>query len=244
MTASSTSICRQASRFAHIGLLGAGLNSNARSRPSPSTLNRGRQDARELVSQAVTFGPMFSAEISELVGATTDLAEITGLVAAAVARGFDISTWLEARALITVFGPMAEAVARRKSFHDVWESYESEADVRSLVRDGVIGGPRPTSAPSIGALLCGTLPKVILSGGRVMRAKAMRGDSCCAVAFAIGMIVLGDAGLGASHSEVARGRRQRRGSQDAQERLDSRFRWRVDVRNKYDLCRRIGAGSR
>jgi hypothetical protein len=117
---------------------------------SPGTSLGASSDGRTyLVSQAVTFGPMFSAEINELVGATTDLAEITGLVAAAVARGFDISTWLEARALITVFGPMAEAVARRKSFHDVWESYESEADVRSLVRDGVIGGLRDKELDSL-----------------------------------------------------------------------------------------------
>jgi hypothetical protein len=110
---------------------------------SPGTSLGASSDGRVyLVSQAVTFGPMFSAEISELVGATTDLAEISGLVAAAVARGFDVSMWLEARALITVFGPMAEAVARRKSFHDVWESYECEADIRSLVRDSVIGGLR------------------------------------------------------------------------------------------------------
>jgi hypothetical protein len=117
---------------------------------SPGTSLGASSDGRTyLVSQAVTFGPMFSAEINELVGAATDLAEITGLVAAAVARGFDISTWLEARALITVFGPMAEAVARRKSFHDVWDSYESEADVRSLVRDSVIGGLRDKELDSL-----------------------------------------------------------------------------------------------
>jgi hypothetical protein len=117
---------------------------------SPGTSLGASSDGRTyLVSQAVTFGPMFSAEINELVGATTDLAEITCLVAAAVARGFDVSKWLEARALITVFGPMAEAVARRKSFHDVWESYECEADVRSLVRDGVIGGLRDKERDSL-----------------------------------------------------------------------------------------------
>jgi hypothetical protein len=117
---------------------------------SPGTSLGASSDGRTyLISQAVTFGPMFSAEINELVGATTDLVEITGLVAAAVARGFDISTWLEARALITVFGPMAEAVARRKSFHDVWDSYESEADVRSLVRDSVIGGLRDKELDSL-----------------------------------------------------------------------------------------------
>jgi hypothetical protein len=44
---------------------------------------------------------------------------------------------------------MAEAVARRKSFDDVWDSYESEADARSLVRDGVIGGLRDKELHSV-----------------------------------------------------------------------------------------------
>jgi hypothetical protein len=117
---------------------------------SPGTLLGRSSDCGVcLVSQAVTFGPMFSAEINELVGANTDLADIASLVAAAVANGFDVSTWLEARALITVFGPMAEAVARKKPFRQVWESYACEADARSFARDCFIGGLPPSELDSL-----------------------------------------------------------------------------------------------
>jgi hypothetical protein len=93
-----------------------------------------------LVSQAVTYGPMFSPEIDKLIGNARELKAIVVVVAEAVAKGLDISKWLEARSLIAVFGPMAEAVASQKSFDEVWDSYPCEGDVRSFAQDCVIAG--------------------------------------------------------------------------------------------------------
>jgi hypothetical protein len=93
-----------------------------------------------LVSQAVTFGPMFSAELNHLIDGETDLALVSNLIRDAIARGFEISNWLEARALIAVLGPMAEAIVSQKTFYDVWDSDACESDQKGLFRDCVLAG--------------------------------------------------------------------------------------------------------
>jgi hypothetical protein len=99
-----------------------------------------------LTSQAVTFGPMFSAEIQavikresrDLKALQTD--DLPRLVAMAAAEGADVIKWINAKALISVFGPMAEAMATRKTFYEVWNSYECEGDLKDLVRDCTLAG--------------------------------------------------------------------------------------------------------
>ena len=113
-----------------------------------------------LASQAVTMGPKFSREIEELSTHVTppgkmfggeDAAKyLTECMKCAKEKGADIDRWLKARAVISVFGPAAEAVATETPFMDVWESYGAETDVRGLIEDSMIAGK--TSVDEISAL--------------------------------------------------------------------------------------------
>jgi hypothetical protein len=97
-----------------------------------------------LKSQAVTVGPMFSAAINAAVVEAPDptsmsVQEITRVVAASVDPD-EVEKWLHSRALIAIFGPLAEAAATGKTFDEVWSDYAAENDMRSLIQDCMIGG--------------------------------------------------------------------------------------------------------
>ena len=117
----------------------------------------------ELYSQAVTYGPMLSQEIGEVMSdmgmSKAPGTEMSGLeakdfltevVSSARERGANISSWLNARALIAVFGACAEASMTRQSANDVWNSYECEDDLNGIIQDGVVAG---LSADDIEALI-------------------------------------------------------------------------------------------
>ena len=99
----------------------------------------------QLYSQAVTSGPMFSAEIlAAFKQANTDkppgtefgAEEIADVVEFARQEGADIASWLRSRMLIMVFGSAAEASYTGRSIIDVWNSYESSNDFRDAEKDG------------------------------------------------------------------------------------------------------------
>ncbi len=107
---------------------------------------------------AVCNGPMFSAELGALVPAAREklgiLAPVTlsgrqsfdlfkEVLTAGRNEGIDVDAWVEARAIITVFGPMVEAMQRKMTFADVWDGDEAEGDRRGIVGDGVAAGLSP-----------------------------------------------------------------------------------------------------
>ncbi len=51
-----------------------------------------------------------------------------------------MNAWVEARAILTVFGPMVEAKQRNMMFADVWEGDEAKGDRRDIEGDGVAAG--------------------------------------------------------------------------------------------------------
>ncbi len=51
-----------------------------------------------------------------------------------------MDAWVAARAIITVFGPMVEAMQRGLPFVDVWEGDEADGDHRGIIGDGVAAG--------------------------------------------------------------------------------------------------------
>ena len=58
-------------------------------------------------------------------------------------EGIDVNAWLEARAIITVFGPMVEAMQRKMTFTDVWDGEQRDGDRRDIVEGGVAAGLTP-----------------------------------------------------------------------------------------------------
>jgi uncharacterized protein YjiS (DUF1127 family) len=110
-----------------------------------------------LRSQAVTFGPTFSREISaaaeefekaRLAGGSkvilqgSDARELySGIFQAARTAGADIGRWLRARVFDAVAGPLAEAIASDQRFGDVfWKGYVAEGDWNGIVSDFKLSG--------------------------------------------------------------------------------------------------------
>jgi hypothetical protein len=114
-----------------------------------------------LASQGVTFGPTFSREISASSsefqntylaapevreGSDVDLQGpdasefFSRIVELGRAAGADIKKWFRARVFDAVSGSVAEAIWSHRSFHDVWEGYQAESDLISVVRDAKVSG--------------------------------------------------------------------------------------------------------
>jgi hypothetical protein len=101
-----------------------------------------------LVAQATTFGPKLSAELQSIFHRTVrgiDQATITKkyiMDALAVARseGVDVDRWLRARMLISTLASAAEAIHTERSIEEVWNSFESESDLRGAIEDGICAG--------------------------------------------------------------------------------------------------------
>ena len=124
-------------------------------KPDMGTSIDGRAKLQEL---AVCNGPMLTAELGALVPAAR---EKLGLLAASTLsgrqsldlvkevltagrnEGIDVNAWVEARAIVSVFGPMVEAMQRKMTFDDVWNGYEAEDDLGGIVGDGVAAGLSP-----------------------------------------------------------------------------------------------------
>lgn len=101
-----------------------------------------------MVAQATTFGPILSAELQSIFNRTVtgiDRSAITKqsiVEALAVARsdGIDVDRWLRARMLISTLASAAEAMQTGRSIDEVWNSFESESDLRGAVEDGICAG--------------------------------------------------------------------------------------------------------
>lgn len=103
-------------------------------------------------SQAVTFGPKLSKAMDatarpilmrvagQTISGKAHFDLMVEIVAAARAAGADIDAWLRARALICIFGSIAEALYTRKPFEEIWNGYEAENDMRNIVGDCMIAG--------------------------------------------------------------------------------------------------------
>jgi hypothetical protein len=93
-------------------------------------------------TQGVTYGPMFSREITEasqhVLSAVVNNATVRAQVDAARTAGADIDRWFRARVFDGVSGCMAEALSRRMSFHDVWTSDEAAGDMATTLCDADI----------------------------------------------------------------------------------------------------------
>jgi len=116
-----------------------------------------------LSSQGVTFGPMFSQEITSAAtefmegyfaehgvpeGSNT-LVPKGGdpyehhfkIIELARAAGADIGKWFRARTFDAVAGPMAESIISNQSFNEVfWKGDGASGDRRSVASDAKIGG--------------------------------------------------------------------------------------------------------
>jgi hypothetical protein len=164
----------------------------------------------QFTSQAVTFGPAFSVPIQAVLSRecgdlrSLEFKDVVRAVAIASAEGADISKWLNAKALIAVFGPAAEAVITRKSFEEVLHSYECEGDLRDLVRDCTYAGLESSEIQSMiddAAKKCVSLiqrPEICAAinalAKQLPNAGRMKGQDAVAI---IGRAIGGRAGSGA-----------------------------------------------
>jgi len=101
-----------------------------------------------LTSQAVTFGPTLSAELQAVFNRVAKDIEpdkltkqhIIDAVKLAKDEGTDVTRWLRARMLISTLASVAEAQHTGRQVADVWNSPESEGDLKGAVEDGVYAG--------------------------------------------------------------------------------------------------------
>ena len=125
--------------------------------------------------QGVTYGPIFSREIDAaafevkntyLKGLTSlDGAEqiefFSKIIETGRLAGADIDKWFQARTFDAVSGPMAEAIFSKREFCEIWNGYEAENDMSSVVRDAHIS--------KIGSdVLHGTINRMSLLSARMM----------------------------------------------------------------------------
>jgi hypothetical protein len=101
-----------------------------------------------LISQAVTFGPTLSAELQAVFDRTTagvDPSKLTkqhivDALKLAKDEGVDVTRWLRARMLISTLASVAEARHTGRHVADVWNSPESEDDLKGAVEDAIRAG--------------------------------------------------------------------------------------------------------
>ena len=114
---------------------------------------------------ATTYGPMFSNEITAVSSAMekakgwsdlpneeraaiwSSLENLRELMETAREQGCDVEKWLRARAVIAVAGAVAESGYRGVPWDEVWDEYESEDDMRSLVGDIMMSGQKYSIVP-------------------------------------------------------------------------------------------------
>ncbi len=101
-----------------------------------------------LKSQAVTYGPTLSAELQAVFNRATlgvDPGKLTkqhivDAIELAKNEGLDVAPWLRARMLISTLASAAEAQHTGRQIADVWNSPESEGDLKGAVEDGIYAG--------------------------------------------------------------------------------------------------------
>jgi hypothetical protein len=101
-----------------------------------------------LVAQATTYGPTLSVELQSvfdrmvkgLAPGSLTKKHIVDAIAVAKAEGIDVLPWLRARMLISTLASSAEAKHTGRSIHEVWNSLESEDDLKGAVEDGMYAG--------------------------------------------------------------------------------------------------------
>jgi hypothetical protein len=97
------------------------------------------QDGVTWVSEAVTYGPLFSRDIQAVITRGKPPAppsddEIIQFVWQAKLEGADVRTWLNAKALVIIMGPLAEACATGQAIENVLLSNASRGDLEDLSR--------------------------------------------------------------------------------------------------------------
>lgn len=101
-----------------------------------------------LVAQGTTFGATFSVELDSVIAHTPAASdrkvitneEIRDAFTVARSEGIDVDRWLKARLLIMTLASVAEAMYSGRSIDEVWNSPESESDMRDAFRDGYRAG--------------------------------------------------------------------------------------------------------
>ena len=111
----------------------------------PKELGLSRDGRMFSVPQATTYGPLLSADMNDYSGAITaetgvKLDNLTQVITSAREAGADVSSWIKARALIALLGPLAEADYTDLPASEVMKSYECEDDTASIIRDGMAAG--------------------------------------------------------------------------------------------------------
>jgi hypothetical protein len=111
-----------------------------------------RDGSAMLLSGAVTYGPTLSAQLQQFFYLLNkdvprdQVCEnhIIKAVQVAEADGVDISDWLRARMLISVFGAAAEARYSGSDILAIWNDYAAEGDVQTAKTDGSYAGLSPS----------------------------------------------------------------------------------------------------
>jgi hypothetical protein len=89
-----------------------------------------------LSSMATTYGPMYSRPMIDLLisSPSHDPADaVEADVSRCIAAGIDVIAWAKAKALICMFGPVAEAIYTRREIATVVNSYECESDLNDAM---------------------------------------------------------------------------------------------------------------
>jgi len=109
---------------------------------APKVLSEGD---RVVISQACTYGPMFSREIHDIINADPVEAKLDSMpyyvkvFATAAAAGADIIKWVRSKALIAVLGPMSECMVTGRRVDEMFEG-PARGDLNDIVRDCTIAG--------------------------------------------------------------------------------------------------------
>jgi hypothetical protein len=101
-----------------------------------------------LISQAVTYGPMLSQAVFHRTTRGVDPSKLTKQhmvdgFKLAKDEGADVARWLRASMLISTLASVAEANHTGRQAADVWNSPESEDDLKGAVEDGIYAGLPP-----------------------------------------------------------------------------------------------------
>jgi hypothetical protein len=96
--------------------------------------------------QATTYGPMYSRPMNDLLIANHAQADPSSRaslmldVAMCKAAGIDVVAWAEAKTVIMMAGPVAEAIYTQRDVASVIESPECENDLNDAIRDCSLAG--------------------------------------------------------------------------------------------------------
>ncbi len=100
-------------------------------------------DRRAILSaSATTFGPMYSRPMIDFLTFSPrnddnpfSYAVLEADVARCIEAGIDVIPWAKAKAIISMFGPVAEAIYTHREIATVVNSYQCEGDVKDALRD-------------------------------------------------------------------------------------------------------------